>query len=568
MPLSRFKAPSSSNRLAKARQPRGRRFILTIGDEGAILLFMAGSKVMERSFAQNIDSEEAKTCLRMMEAQPDVPIRVVLDTLDQSYIQQTLPPVTSFSVNKIIQRRLQREFAAEEIKGAFSLGREKGARKDWNFLMLAVQQPPAIKAWIERILQLKNPCEALTALPVECARIVKTLHAQLRERNKQQSPAPMWQFLISHNKVSGIRQVILKQGKVIFTRLAQSADDSNPAIVAGTIEQEAFGTIEYMKRLAFRPQDGLEIIILAADAILPLINPSKFSGTTIHTLSPHAAATLLGLSQATTPGDRYGDVALAAAIGMEKRLVLPLVTPAIQEQRRYITLHSATRYAGLAVTLSCLAYIGYSGFTGYESRARSEVLGTQLQAAETRLASLQEQASTLDQNIDTLSDLITLHKLLSADTPQPLLALKRLSDALDETVRIVSVQWAINTEKPATNAAAAPMPDAISLPPSTEVSPTPPNKTFPVKMQIMLEFNEFNQPSKEFVAQAETVRERIKKAFANSAITAEYVDLPGTFKDTQPVQLGSNTASNTAASSAEKKNNPLQVQLVVTGAMP
>ena len=68
------------------------------------------------------------------------PIVLVIDNMDQSYIQQSLPPVSSFSVQKLIKRRLERDFGKNDIKGAISLGRDTGGRKDWNFLMVALER--------------------------------------------------------------------------------------------------------------------------------------------------------------------------------------------------------------------------------------------------------------------------------------------------------------------------------------------------------------------------------------------------------------------------------------------
>ena len=63
-----------------------------------------------------------------------------IDSIDQVFVQQTLPPVSSMSVQKLINRRLEREFKPEDIKGALVLGKEKTGRKDWNFLMVSVEK--------------------------------------------------------------------------------------------------------------------------------------------------------------------------------------------------------------------------------------------------------------------------------------------------------------------------------------------------------------------------------------------------------------------------------------------
>jgi len=50
-----------------------------------------------------------------------------------------LPPVSRFRP-KLIRRRLERDFANSEIRGAILLGREQTGRKDWNFMMVALEK--------------------------------------------------------------------------------------------------------------------------------------------------------------------------------------------------------------------------------------------------------------------------------------------------------------------------------------------------------------------------------------------------------------------------------------------
>jgi hypothetical protein len=51
--------------------------------------------------------------------------------------------------------------------------------------------------------------------------------------------------------------VILKDGRIIFTRLTQPVGELMTDVIAGNIEQEMASTVEYMKRLSFSPSQGL-----------------------------------------------------------------------------------------------------------------------------------------------------------------------------------------------------------------------------------------------------------------------------------------------------------------------
>ena len=70
-----------------------------------------------------------------------------------------------------------------------------------------------------------------------------------KDKKNKEETGVRWKFLVTHNKVGGFRQVILRDGRAIFTRLTQPVGEVTPAVVAGNIEQEITSTIEYMNRL-------------------------------------------------------------------------------------------------------------------------------------------------------------------------------------------------------------------------------------------------------------------------------------------------------------------------------
>ena len=239
--------------------------MLFVGDEGAILVYIKGNTVINRQFVPDASDQNLAELRDTIDDDPKAPIVMVIDSMDQTYIQQTLPPVSSFSVKKLIKRRLDRDFGANDIKGAIVLGREQAGRKDWNFLMVSLERSPQINLWLDFVSDLPNRFQGIYLVSIETEIMLKNLEQAMGV--PKTGTGSKWKFFVSHNKVGGFRQVILRNGRIIFTRLAQPIGESTPEVIAGNIEQEMLTTIEYMKRLSFDPNDGLDIYVIASEGV-------------------------------------------------------------------------------------------------------------------------------------------------------------------------------------------------------------------------------------------------------------------------------------------------------------
>ncbi len=309
----RVKSDSS----ASARNAKSKRFILIVGDEGAILIFMHGAKVVRRLFAPSASANHSHAMTEIMQANPNVRVSVLVDVLDQQYVQQTFPPVSSMSVGGLVKRRLDRDFQKEDLKGAIQLGRDKTGRKEWKYLLVALVRTPLIAEWVDLVAELPNRVVGIYLVPVEAAHYI----SMLRRRLTNEASRP-WQLLISHNKVSGFRQVVIHEGKLVFTRVSQAIDDAIPAVIAGNIEQEIITTMEYLKRLGFNDNAELDAYVVVSQDVIETLDLKRFGFGSAKALSPMNVSELLKLEQAALTADRFGDVVMAAAFGIAKARTL------------------------------------------------------------------------------------------------------------------------------------------------------------------------------------------------------------------------------------------------------
>ena len=437
---------------------KGKQFVLLIGDDGAILVFMEGKKVVRRLFAPSPQPDSTEAMLELMRANANVPISILVDSIDQQFVRQSFPPVSSVSVKGLVNRRLERDFQPEDLKGFLPLGREKIGRKEWQFLLISLAKTTLLTSWIDLVAELANPLLGIYLVPVEAS----TYIAMLNRASNNTSPQP-WQFLVTHHKISGFRQVVLQDGRLVFTRLTQIVDDAIPAVIAGNVEQEVLNTLEYLKRLGFADNKTLDLTIVASQDVNEALDLNRFGFAATQALAPIDVADALGFEQAALSADRFGDVVMAAAFLRGKKRVLRFATAYINALsqlyavRKAITLLSALVVLGLAgMSISNLLDMNDINNLTDQSITKHNTVRPQLQH-------LKETVANLDKNIAFKSAVVSTYNAYIKNAPEPITFIKDIAPLLTPDERILSLEWTTKADAP----------QGTSTPPKTADSTTP-----------------------------------------------------------------------------------------------
>lgn len=425
---------------------RGRNscFIYLIGDDGAILVYMENGVVQRRLFAATPDRQHTKTFIDLMNDYPYAPIYMLVDILDQSYVKHALPPVTSLGLNKLVSRRLDRDFAKEDIKGALNLGREKKGRKDWNFLLISISSASGIQGWLDLVLDLPNKFGGIFLLPVECENFLRKLSEKaynpanismepvdpdapkrrisLPSAKKKTVAAketggenPRWQLLVSHHKVGGFRQVVLKDGRLIFTRITQESEGGTPAITAGNVEQEVLNTIEYLKRLSLTESSSLDLFFIVSQEIKANLSRDRMPCNQAYIFTPHEAAELCDLKQAVLSADRYGDMVIASAFGATKKRRLKMNPTYADKLDKLYAGIMALRGAAALSALVAIFFILSGVFSIPSHLLKMQELKDQEKDKQARFSELSGIDSGVTASADQIKDLVELHEFLSKE---------------------------------------------------------------------------------------------------------------------------------------------------------
>lgn len=432
----RKKKSSGSSVSAEGKKAKGaRRFVMIVGDDGAIVVFLHGNTVVRRLFAPSPQPDHVASIAELMRSNPKVPLVVLADVLDQQYVRHTFPPVSSLSVKGLVERRLERDFQAEDLKGFMPLGRDKTGRKEWNYLLIALASTPLMQQWLEFIVELPNELKGIYLTPIEGQNYIPALQKAIGEDKHP------WQLLVSHNKVSGFRQIVLRDGKLVFSRVTQAIDDGVAAVIAGNIEQEIINTIEYLRRLGFPDNSKLDIIVITAQEVKETIDLKRFNAGSAAILTPLDVADMLNLQQAALSADRFGDVVMAAWFARAKKRSLRFMTAYALQLGKLYTARRA------AVALGALAAIGMIGMavmnvtTAISTGSEAENIERARAPLQSETAQLQKSLEGLDKNVAYKSAIVGVHDAYLKDAPKPLDFVALLAPYITANQRVTDIVW-------------------------------------------------------------------------------------------------------------------------------
>lgn len=507
----------------KLSQGKNSSFVLMVGDEGGILLHLQNKKVSKRIFAAVPEAEPLRAMDELLKANPKAPITMLVDMMDQSYVRQTLPPVSSFNVGKIVRRRLNKDFSADDIKGYVIFGREKKGRKDWNYLMASLAAPTLLQKWIDFLVERSNPFRGIGLVPLESQPLIKTIESIQQTKAGADKQATEWHILICHHKVGGFRQIVLRNGQLVFTRLAQLVGEPTPEVIAGNIEQEMLNTLEYLKRLGLQDASSLTATIVASSEIKESFEPKSIPAGQCHFYTPYEMAVLLSMEDVAKPEDHFADVVIAGFIGRRRKLLLTLFTA---YTRKIAKLSKAIIMGRSVAACIMLAILGWAGMSTNDWLTASEA--TEMQRAtktslDSEFAAETKKKQLLPEKINLYSDVATIFRYFERAPFDPLYFAHKLSGALGDIAIIKSYRWSLS-------------PAIVSLKDEQ-------------KRQISADFESTltvpQSPREEFVASAQKLVENIKQAFPNHDVN--HTDLPGILSDTKELKTVINDSAGTAS---------------------
>lgn len=415
------------------------KFVCIIGEDGAVLTYIEGKRMVSRLFASSASNHDRKEFDALFAKYPKVPLYVLLDSVEQSYTKQVLPAVSPLSIGKLVKKRLERDFSETDIKGAIQIGRVESGRKDWLYMFAALPMTESINAWLEYLTALPQIFMGIYMLPIEMERFAQSLGQIIFAPDKVAKPAD-WQFLITHNKTGGFRQIVLHKKQIIFTRMIRPGKETMPDVIAGNIEQEILNTIDYLRRLSFGDAEGIDVIVVVSKEIKHGLRDVKIRSQNIIALTPSEVCSYLNYEDVSSENDKFADLLLAAHFANAKS-ILRLFTP---QTKKVYNLSQA--YFGVGVAF--VVIVPLIGLYALMSIVNIIQMNSQVKKAILDKASIERQwngAQKMDNyNIDDtykVTSAVRLYNQLSTISEDPLTIVKNLYEAQQSYAWVSSFNW-------------------------------------------------------------------------------------------------------------------------------
>jgi len=420
----------------------GKKFIVTIGDDGAIFTFLDKSSLINKLFVPSAAAKDRREINALLLKNPSVPIHIFLDGMEQTYVKQSLPAVSAFSIGKLVKKRLERDFAKTDIKGAISLGRDSEGRKDWQYMFVSTPATLALLEWLDYFATLTNRVACIALLPLEMENVVNELNKVIFEKGVAKQK---WQFIVTHNKTSGFRQTILNEGKVVFTRLIRQGRDNLADIIAGNIEQEIINTLDYLRRLGLTDEKLVDIIVVVSSEIKTSLATTKIRSRPLMLFTPFEISKILGYGNIAEKADRFADIVLAVLFAKYKP-ILKLANPKGKGVDKLLLSYKIM--VGIVMCAIPVSVI-YSGIVGYNIfDVQRNIKGVENQKIGVE-KDWKEIRSTGEYGIDEankVTDAIGIRKKLLDEQVSLISMLEKIANIQTDYILLASFAWSFNKD--------------------------------------------------------------------------------------------------------------------------
>ncbi len=415
------------------------RFVLAIGNEGGLLLHLAGGALKDRWQVAGHDEAALQTLGAALAKAPKCPLVVVGDLLEQSYRKDTVPRLNPRDRARVLKRRLERAFPETPLKAALRLADDPEEPRSQNYLLVGL--PPAAdwERWLGFLRQVDNPVLTLTLLPVEAAGMVARLTRALAAPER---PAHDWAILLSRQATGGFRQIVVNRGELVLTRLTPSlAADAGVAEIAAEVRRELKATLGYMTRLGYRAGSSLDIVVLGGSELgAALGDPGSMPGR-LTVVAAAAATRALGLA---VPGQAEdGDGALLGALwtGQRRRPMLQLLPADLKIRMLQVR---ALRWASAGLAASALGLSSYAALAAISAlQVEQEVswLSAWRGTTQQQLERSEGDADAISARADALRALLEAKRRLEATRGSPFEALGALRYAMAGDEQLTTLSW-------------------------------------------------------------------------------------------------------------------------------
>lgn len=378
-------------------------------------------------------------------------IVVLNDMVEQHYRKERVPKASTLDRMSIIKRRVSAAFPSFPIRAALKM-KEKAPARDAEsapgdiYLFAAVPYSDNIKKILGALERANASLAGFTLLPVESSSMVRDLSKKLL---KGADVPSTWTVFVGQHRGGGLRQIVTKNGELALTRMTSISDnDTDVDQWSSDLVAELRGTMSYLSRFGFDPNDGLDVIAIANSGAADRIADKIDFDCNLSVLTASEAASLLKIRLGRQDNNRYAEVLHAAWTSHKKMVTMPLRSAIIDK----------IGVPAKIAAVSCLLLIAACGYYGYQLYNNSVVWSESVNRLERERKSLeilrQEHTDEVDKKKAVGVDFMLIEKSTKfyegqdAETVYPLPLIDIIGRSLGPSIRLKTVQLSPVLELP------------------------------------------------------------------------------------------------------------------------
>ena len=421
--------------------PFRRRFAaLIVGDE-AFRLVYRDHRGRAVSASWKADDHGISAVVERIGARCRHPLNILVDTIDQSYRSEKVPPSPRWDRAKIVQRRLGMAFPDAHWQRAIKLSDDD---KGSSYLLVGLPHSSLLNALFEALSRQRVEVAGVSLLPLEVASSLKSIIGRRQPAVDQTGGAlDHWQIVVARQSTGGVRQIVLRNGALALTRLTENLveRDDTTQIVSQAI-RDVQATTAYLARLGFDRQAQLSVHLVGdramADHVAAMAS-TPFPLEVIDGASIFAAVGATGEAAGDSP---YlpADTTLGAFFAVTP-LHHPLDVGWITRQRRIRSLRWQAMAGGGAASIAIALWAGSIALE--VSRLDQRIATWQVQAEDDRrtAAELGQKLARSGQDVALMRRLIVANDVLARGSDAYRQRLDSLLELLADDIRLAAVDW-------------------------------------------------------------------------------------------------------------------------------
>ncbi len=289
------------------------------------------------------------------------PVVILTDIVEQHYRKERIPSVSPLDRANLVKRRIASAFPSYPIRAGIKLKEKPPAVEDQKpgsiYLFGALPFTDNIRKVLSAIRRSHTSIAGFCLLPVEATNMVHTLAKKVFKGTTGKSE---WCLMVGQHQSGGLRQVVIKNGELALTRMTPiSPADADPETWCSDMVTELKGTMSYLSRFGYTPDDGLNVIAIVPDAMQGHLESMIDFDCDLNIMTPRMAAGELGVRLSGRGGDghKYADILHVAWAGKKSSFLMPLTAPQIENMNRPVQMATAAT----VIMMMGAAFMAYEG---------------------------------------------------------------------------------------------------------------------------------------------------------------------------------------------------------------